>query len=131
MQIAAAYLTAAATFLVMDLVWLGVVARNFYRAELGPLMADTINWPAGLAFYALFIAGLVVFVIHPALAAGSVKQAFVMGALFGLVAYATYDLTNLAVMRGFPWRMALVDMTWGAVATSVSAAVAVAVAGRM
>jgi uncharacterized membrane protein len=122
-QFAVAYLAAAVTMLVIDLAWLGIIASGFYREQLGPLMADEINWTAGLAFYALYILGVVIFVIQPALAEGSLKTAAMYGFLFGLVAYATYDLTNLATMKGFPWKLAMVDMAWGAVLTSVVATV--------
>jgi uncharacterized membrane protein len=122
-QFAVAYLAAAVTMLVIDLAWLGIIASGFYREQLGPLMADEINWTAGLAFYALYILGVVIFVIQPALAEGSLKTAAMYGFLFGLVAYATYDLANLATMKGFPWKLAMVDMAWGAVLTSVVATV--------
>jgi uncharacterized membrane protein len=130
MQLVIAYLAAAVAMLVIDLVWLGLIAPSFYKEQLGPLMADQINWTAGLAFYFLYIFGLVVFVVQPALVTGSMWHAVMYGALFGLVAYATYDLTNLATMKGFPWKLALVDMTWGAVLTALVAAIATAVAAR-
>jgi uncharacterized membrane protein len=130
-QLVVAYLAAAVTMFIVDIVWLGVIATSFYRDQLGPLMADQINWTAGLAFYALYILGLVIFVIQPAINAGSVKQALAYGLLFGLVAYGTYDLTNLATMKGFPWKLALVDMSWGAVLTAITAAVGTAIALRV
>ncbi len=131
MQFLAAYAAAAVAMLIIDLVWLGLVAPGFYKEQLGPLMADRINWTAGLAFYALYVFGIVVFVIQPALAAGSLRHALLFGALFGLVAYATYDLTNLATLKGFPWKLALVDMVWGAVLTGLVAMIGTAVAMRV
>jgi len=115
------YLFALGGFLAIDMVWLVVVARGFYRKQLGFLLSDQPNWWAAIAFYLLFVAGLLVFVIVPALDAVSVRKALILGAFFGLVAYATYDLTNMATVKNWPWTVTLVDMAWGAVlATSVS-----------
>lgn len=112
------YLPTLVVFLVLDALWLGVVARGFYREQFGDLMRPDIRWGAALAFYLLFIVAVLVFVVQPALAAGSLARAVGLGAFFGLVAYATYDLTNLAVLRGFSTTVALVDMAWGAVLTA-------------
>jgi uncharacterized membrane protein len=104
-------------------VWLGLVARGFYRDQMGSLLKAQTNWAAAIAFYALFVLGLVVFVISPAMDAGSWSQALLRGAFFGLVTYATYDLTNLATLEGWPGLMTAVDLAWGAVlAGSVSVA---------
>lgn len=117
-------------FLVLDFAWLGWIARGFYRSQLGPLMASTVNWAAALAFYCLFVAGVVVFVVAPALERDSLVRAVLLGALFGLVTYATYDLTNLATLRGFPAVMVPVDMAWGAVLTAVVASAGYLFAAR-
>lgn len=130
MQSAIAYVATLVAFTVIDLIWLGVVAKDFYRRELGPLMAESINWVAGLAFYAIFALGIVIFAVMPALAAGGASRAWVLGLMFGFFAYATYDLTNLATTRNFPLRMALVDMAWGAVLTGTAAAIGTAIALR-
>jgi uncharacterized membrane protein len=115
------YLFALGGFLVIDMVWLTVVARGFYRKQLGFLLSDQPNWWAAIAFYLLFVAGLLVFVIVPALDAVSVRKALILGAFFGLVTYATYDLTNMATVKNWPWFVTLVDLAWGAVlATTVS-----------
>jgi uncharacterized membrane protein len=115
------YLFALGGFLAIDMVWLVVVARGFYRKQLGFLLSDQPNWWAAIAFYLLFVAGLLVFVIVPALDSVSVRKALILGAFFGLVAYATYDLTNMATVKNWPWTVTLVDMAWGAVlATTVS-----------
>jgi uncharacterized membrane protein len=116
------YLPALIVFLVLDALWLGVVARGFYREQFGDLMRPDVRWGAALLFYLLFIAAVLVFVVAPALARGSLLYALGMGAFFGLVAYATYDLTNLAVLRGFSTRVAVVDMAWGAVVTAATLA---------
>ncbi len=115
------YLIALPVFLAIDMVWLILVAKNFYAQQIGLLMKTEINWPAAIIFYLLFIVGLVVFVITPALEKNSWSHALIYGALFGLVAYATYDLTNLATMKNWPVLITIVDLAWGmTVAASVS-----------
>jgi uncharacterized membrane protein len=109
------YAVALVTFFVIDLVWLGVVARGFYQAQLGHLLKPNVNWTAAIAFYLVFLVGLVVLVIGPAVERESLSQAALLGALFGLVTYAAYDLTNLATLDGFPVTVALVDLAWGTV----------------
>lgn len=117
------YAVSIVAFCALDAVWLGVVARTFYRQQLGDLLRPDPRWGAALAFYALFVAGIVLFVTLPAVERDSLGRAVMLGALFGLVTYATYDLTSLAVLRGFPVLVAVVDLAWGA---SISAAVAAA-----
>lgn len=108
-------------FFVIDMTWLGVVAKNFYREQIGALMKPDVNWTAAIIFYLIFITGLIVFVIAPAVEKGSWMHALFFGALFGLVCYATYDLTNLAVAKDWPLLVTIVDLAWGAVlASSVS-----------
>ena len=109
------YAVAFVSFMVIDLVWLGVVARSFYRAELGHLMRPDVNWGAAVLFYLIFVAGIVVFAVSPAIERESLGHAAVLGAFFGLVTYAAYDLTNLATLQDFPVRMVWVDMLWGMV----------------
>ena len=108
-------------FFAIDLVWLGVVAKAFYRRHLGHLLAADVNWPAAIAFYLLFIAGIVLFAVRPALEANSAMRALAYGALFGFFTYATYDLTNHATMRDWPAIVTVVDLGWG---TTLSAVVA-------
>jgi len=108
-------------FFAIDMVWLGLVAKNFYRGQIGMLMKSDVNWTAAIIFYFIFITGLVVFVISPAVEKGSWTHALLFGALFGFVCYATYDLTNLAVAKDWPLLVTIVDLVWGAVlASSVS-----------
>jgi uncharacterized membrane protein len=115
------YAIALPVFFAIDMVWLGLVAKNFYREQIGALMKPEVNWAAAIIFYLIFIAGLVVFVIAPAMEKGSWTHALLLGALFGLVCYATYDLTNLAVAKDWPLLVTIVDLIWGAVlAASVS-----------
>lgn len=109
------YAIALPTFLVIDLVWLGVVARSFYQAQLGHLMRSDVNWIAAVAFYLLFVVGIVVLVVWPAIERQSLTRAILLGGLLGVVTYSAYDLTNLAVLDGFPLVVALVDVAWGAV----------------
>ena len=108
------YLIALSVFFIVDMLWIGVVARGFYLRELGELMTPNVNWYAAISFYLLFIIGLVYFVISPAVLSGSLLKAIVTGAFFGLIAYATYDLTNLATLKNWPLLMTFVDMAWGA-----------------
>ncbi|MCB8994268.1 MAG: DUF2177 family protein [Bacteroidales bacterium] len=115
------YLIALPVFFVIDMTWLGFVAKNFYRQQIGFLMKPDVNWTAAIIFYLLFIAGLVSFVISPAIGKGSWIHALVYGAFFGLVTYATYDLTNLATTKDWPLLVTIVDLCWGTVlAASVS-----------
>lgn len=114
------YLTTLFVFLGIDSVWLLFIAKNFYAEKLGYLMAKNPNLIAAGIFYLLFVVGLILFVISPALKNNSLSQAIIMGALFGLITYSTYDLTNLATIRGWPLIITVIDMIWG---TVLSAAV--------
>ncbi len=109
------YLLTAPVFFAIDLVWLGYVARDFYQDQLGSLLSPTVNWPAAFAFYLLYIVGIMIFAVAPALEKGSLVRAVVLGGLFGFFTYATYDLTNLATLRGWPAKVVLVDIVWGVV----------------
>jgi len=102
-------------FFAIHLVWLVVVAKSFYRQHLGHLLAAEVRWGPAILFYLVFIAGLVFFAVRPALAAGSATRALGYGALFGLVTYATYDLTNHATLRDWPAIVTAVDLAWGSV----------------
>jgi len=116
------YAIALPVFFAIDMIWLGVVAKDFYRAQIGALLKQDVNWVAAILFYLIFIAGLVVFVIAPAIEKGSWTHALLFGAFFGFICYATYDLTNLAIAKDWPLLVTVVDMLWGAVlAASVSA----------
>lgn len=115
------YAIALPVFFAIDMIWLGLVAKNFYRTQIGSLMKTDINWAAAMIFYLIFIAGLVAFVIAPAVEKNSWSQALLLGAFFGLVCYATYDLTNLAIAKDWPLLVTIIDLAWGAVlAASVS-----------
>lgn len=115
------YAIALPVFFAIDMIWLGLIAKSFYRNQIGFLLKPDVNWTAAILFYLLFIGGLVLFVIEPALTKNSWTHALVFGALFGLITYATYDLTNLATMKDWPLLVTIVDLIWGAVlASSVS-----------
>lgn len=116
------YLVALPVFFLIDMVWLGLVAKSFYKKHLGFLMRSDIYWPPAVVFYLLFVVGLVLFVIQPALQRDSWLHALLGGALFGLICYATYDLSNLATLKDWPVVVTVVDLAWGAaLAASVSA----------
>lgn len=117
------YLITLPIFFAIDMIWLVFVAKNFYAKHIGFLMKADVNWIAALAFYLLFIVGLVLFVISPALEKSSWTYALLYGALFGLITYATYDLTNLATIKDWPLLVTIVDLIWG---TTLSALVSVA-----
>ncbi|GAC1689144.1 MAG: DUF2177 family protein [Terriglobales bacterium] len=107
------YLITLPIFFTLDMLWLGVVAKKFYIKHIGLLMKANVNWLAAILFYLLFIGGLVLFVIAPALEESSWVRALVFGALFGLITYATYDLTNLATLKYWPVAVTVVDLLWG------------------
>ncbi len=108
-----AYFLTVPVFFLIDMIWLGAVARDFYRRHLGYLMRDRVNWVAAISFYLLFIVGIVIFAVKPALEMQSPVRALVCGALFGFFTYATYDLTNLATVKDWPLVVTLVDLVWG------------------
>lgn len=122
------YACAALVMLPLDIAWLSTMGRTFYRQQLGDLLLDRPAWVPALAFYLLYVVGVVVFAVLPAVREQSLLTAFAFGALFGLIAYATYDLSNLATLRGFTTTVALVDLAWGSVLTAATAGGAYALA---
>ena len=125
------YLSFLITLIAIDLVWLLSIAKNLYRNEMGDLMASEPKLIAGLAFYLLYALGVCIFVIIPALSKQSLLYALQYGALFGLFCYMTYDLTNLAVIRDFPTRLAFIDIAWGSFVTALAAGFTYWVANRL
>ena len=107
------YFATLIAFFAIDMVWLGLVARSFYRKHLGFLLAPTPNWLAAIIFYLLFILGILLFVVVPGLKANSLRTTLLYAALFGLITYATYDLTNLATVKNWPLLVTVVDLIWG------------------
>jgi uncharacterized membrane protein len=112
------YLLTTAVFFAVDLLWLGVIAKNFYGRHLSNFLSEEVNWTAAIVFYLLFIVGIFLFVIIPAFEKQSYSHAIVYGALFGFFTYATYDLTNLATLKNWPLNVVVVDILWGMVLTA-------------
>ena len=125
------YLIALPVFFAIDMVWLGLVAKDFYREQIGSLMRSPVNWPAAIIFYLLFILGLVVFVIAPAMDRDSWARALLYGVLFGLITYATYDLTNLATIRDWPLLLTVVDLIWGMVLAAAVSVITYGIGTRL
>jgi uncharacterized membrane protein len=125
-----AYAAAGLAFLVLDIIWLGFVAPRVYRPALGSLLAERINIAAAGAFYVIYVGGIVALAVSPAIAAKSFATGTIMGAILGLTAYGTYNLTNLATLRDWPLILPIVDMAWGTFATSAASAAAYLVVAR-
>jgi uncharacterized membrane protein len=118
-ELALLYAVSLGVLLLLDAMWLGWIAKEFYRNQLGSLMSASVSWFPAMLFYFLYAAGLMIFVTLPAINRDdSLLRIALLGAMFGLVAYGAYDLTNLATLREFPVFLALVDMTWGAFVSS-------------
>jgi len=123
-RLLAAWGAAFVTMLVIDGVWLGVVAKNLYRDAIGHLMADQVNFGAAAVFYLLYPIGVVALAVVPNAESPGWTSTLVAAAIFGFIAYATYDLTNLATLKGWPVSIALIDMAWGTAVTVAMAAAA-------
>ncbi len=109
-----------AIFMAIDLLWIGVLMKDFYRDRIGFLMAKDVRWGAAMVFYVLYIAGILYFVVLPVLESrGGIEVVLLKGALLGLLCYATYDLTNMATLEGWPLSMVVVDMIWGTILTAL------------
>lgn len=104
---------------VLDAIWLTLIANKFYKSQLAPLLLERPNMVAAISFYVIYVIGVVMFVLTPALEKNSWQHALGYGVLFGLVAYATYDLTNLATLKSWPLKLVVVDLIWGAALTGV------------
>jgi len=115
------YLLTVPIFFAIDLIWLGVIAKDLYQKNLAHLLSPEVNWPAAFLFYLVYIAGILVFAVKPGLAEGSLHRAALWGALFGFFTYATYDLTNLATLRDWPLKVVVVDIAWGSLLCTVVA----------
>jgi uncharacterized membrane protein len=126
-----AFAVTAVVFLVLDAIWLGVISRNLYQREIGELLLPKPNLGAAAVFYVIYIVGMVYFCVVPGVAGQSALRGLLNGAMFGIVAYATYDLTNLATLKGWSTELVLIDIAWGAVASAVASAVAVAITTRV
>jgi len=111
------YLMTVPVFFAIDMIWLGTVATKFYQSQIGFLLGP-VNWVAAIIFYLLYIVGIIIFAVYPALEAVSLGRAVMLGALFGFFTYATYDFTNLATIRDWPVLVTIVDLAWGTILTS-------------
>lgn len=131
MKYGVAYLTSLVTFFAVDMVWLGMMAKRFYRPTLGDILLPGVNMAPAIVFYILFPIGLVFFAVAPALRAGSISTALMYGAMFGFFTYATYDLTNQATVRNWTTQLTVVDAAWGSVLAAATAAVSYLVAQKL
>jgi uncharacterized membrane protein len=130
-KIVITYLLTLATFAVIDTVWLGTMADRLYRPLIGPMLAENFRLGPAIAFYAIYAAGLTLFAVLPGLAEGGWKKALIWGGLFGLFAYATYDLTNLATLKIWSLKLSMIDIAWGMIVSASSSAIACALALRV
>lgn len=131
MNIPVAYLLTLVVFAVIDTAWLASMGDRLYRPLIGSMLADNFRLGPAIAFYGLYAAGMLIFAVLPGLAEGGWKKALLWGGLFGLFAYGTYDLTNLATLKTWSLKLSLIDMTWGVVVSGGSSAIACALAGRL
>jgi uncharacterized membrane protein len=109
------YAISVPVFFLIDLLWLGVIAKPFYDRHLGYILRDQVLWSAAILFYLFFLVGLVVFVIGPAVSSGSFVKAILLGMFFGFITYQTYELTNYALVKDWPFIVVVVDIAWGIV----------------
>lgn len=130
LTIVIAYIATGLVFLAIDAIWLTIMADVLYRPMLGDRLADPFNLPPAIAFYLIYIAGIVALAVQPALASQSLPRAIVCGAILGCVAYATYDLTNQATLKDWPLAVTLADIAWGTVLTATASAGGFLVASR-
>jgi uncharacterized membrane protein len=107
------YALTVPVFFIIDILWLGVVAKGFYRRKLSFILSAEVNWVAAFVFYLIYIAGILFFAVRPAVINASWGQAAILGALFGFFTYATYDLTNMATIKNWPLTIVVVDILWG------------------
>lgn len=124
------YLIALPVFFAIDMIWLGWLAVDFYQHHIGHLLGP-VNWLAAALFYLLFIAGIVLFAVRPGLQSGTAKQAALWGGLYGFFTYATYDLTNMATLQGWPWTVVIADILWGVVLCGSVAYVTCRIAAKL
>jgi uncharacterized membrane protein len=125
------YAVSVPVFFVVDMIWLGLIARGFYRKALEPLLTPNINWTAAIIFYFLFLVGILIFALLHGIERRSLVYTIVMAALFGFIAYATYDLTNLATLRDWPLKLSIVDMMWGSFLSASTAAITYLIMSRI
>jgi uncharacterized membrane protein len=115
------YALTVPVFFIIDLIWLGVVAKGFYQKNLKFILSPNVNWTAAIIFYLMYIAGILIFAVVPGVAKDSLRHAALWGALFGFFTYATYDLTNLALLKDWPLNIVIIDILWGVVLCTIVA----------
>lgn len=125
------FVVAGVAMAAIDAVWLGWIANSFYKSQLGPLLLDTPNMAAAAVFYIVYVIGIVAFAVVPALRNSDWRHATGYGALLGFVAYATYDLTNLATLQGFTLNLVIVDLLWGTLLTASVATITYFVVSKL
>lgn len=113
------YFVAVPIFFIIDMIWLVVIAKSIYQKYMGHLMRPMPNWPVAILFYFLFVVGLIIFAVYPAVRNNSWAYALLYGAMFGFFTYITFDLTSLAVLKNFPWEIVIIDIIWGTVLSSI------------
>jgi uncharacterized membrane protein len=118
-KILSGYALTTIVFFVIDIIWLGVIAKDIYQKYLGSFLTDQVNWVAAVIFYLLYIVGILVFAVYPGVQKESALVALLLGAFLGVIAYATYDLTNLATLKNWPIQIVFIDIIWGAVLTGI------------
>ena len=126
-----AYFVTLVVFIAIDMVWLMWLARPIYLSEIGNLIRKQPNLVAALVFYLVFAGGLVFFAVMPGLKSGSLMQGLALGAALGFIAYGTYDLTNLSVMNGFGFKIAMIDLVWGTCLSAITSVIACALVARL
>ncbi|MBN1370293.1 MAG: DUF2177 family protein [Dehalococcoidaceae bacterium] len=121
LKIVILYFSALVAFFAIDMLWLGVISKDFYARQLGHLLSPKVHWVPAIIFYLLFVAGILIFAVVPGVEAGSLARTALMAALFGLFCYATYDLSNLSTLKNWPLLVTVVDIVWGiTISTSVA-----------
>lgn len=122
------YLLTVPVFFAIDMVWLGVVAKGLYQKELGKFLSEKPNWAAAIVFYLLYIVGIIILAVAPAVEKQSLLRAVFLGGVFGGLAYATYDLTNLATLKNWPIKIVIIDIIWGVILTASVAGIGYTIA---
>ncbi len=130
-RLSVTYLVTLIGFLAIDALWLGLIAPNFYKKQIDHLLAAKPNLWAALVFYLIFVLGLLIFVIIPAHQAQNITQALILGAAFGFITYATYDLTNLATLKDWPILITLIDLSWGTFLGTITALIGFMTASKI
>lgn len=117
LKLITSYFIALLSFFALDMVWLGLISKNYYKQKLGFILSDNPNWAAAIIFYLIFIGGILFFAVNPSLKVGRWQTAVLNGALLGALCYATYDLTNMATIAKWPIEIVIIDIIWGMVLT--------------